>query len=290
MKILLIKCNLHHKNLSFILKCKKINFYIVENISYINKLNLEEFDCVISPCEPIDVSKYPKTKFIFGPQFSVLPTYDLLQIKGKNSVYNLLSEWVINIWKKSNLTNNLHLIALPFGVDTDKFINILPIEKKEKVLVYFKHRNKKHLYFIENYLKTNNINYELFSYDKTYNEIDYINCLQNAKYGIWIDAHESQGFALQEALSCDVPLLVWNVKSMSDEFSSTYKSDLVATTIPYWNSYCGEYFYYEHEFIEINNLFLSKLITYKPRDFILNNLSIDVCENKLIEVINNIKI
>jgi len=290
MKILFIKSQIHHKNFHFILKCKKINFYIIENVSQIHKFNLNEYDCIMSPCEPVDVTKYPKTKFIFGPQFSVLPTKSLLLIKGDNSVYNLLSEWVVNVWKKSKITNNLQFIALPFGVDTDKFIDKLPFEKKEKVFVYFKHRSITHLNLIERYLKKNNIKYELFSYDDTYDESNYITCLQKAKYGIWIDAHESQGFALQEALSCNVPLLVWNVKSMSEENGSSYKSDLIATTIPYWNEDCGEYFYHMSEFKEKYKLFLSKLIFYKPREFVLNNLSVEICENKLIEVINNIKL
>jgi hypothetical protein len=256
----------------------------------INGLNLSEFDCIISPCYPIDVSKYPKTKFIFGPQFSIFPTDSLSLIKGNNSVYNLLSEWVVKIWEKSNLTNNLKLITLPLGVDTDKFTNTLPIECRENVLVYFKHRNRNNLHFIETFLKLNGIKYELFSYDKRYDETEYVNCLKTAKYGLWIDAHESQGFALQEALSCDVPLLVWNVTSMSQEFGSTYDKSLLATTIPYWDNCCGEYFYHESEFIDKYNLFISKIDNYKPREFILNNLSIDICENKLIEQINNIKI
>jgi len=290
MKILFIKSHIHHKNLHFILNCSKINFYIVENIHCINRLNLSMFDCVFSPCDPIDVSKYPNTKFIFGPQFSVFPTENLLQIKGKNSVYNLLSEWVVNIWKQSNLTNHLNLVTLPFGVDTNKFISILPIERRENVLVYFKHRNPTHLVFIEKFLKISGIKYEVYSYDKKYDEIDYLRFLQNTKYGIWIDAHESQGFALQEALSCDVPLLVWNVTSMSDEYGSKYDNSLLATTIPYWDNKCGEYFYNDNEFINKYNLFMSKLNTYKPREYILENLSIEVCENKLIDKINNIKI
>ena len=54
----------------------------------------------------------------------------------------------------------------------------------------------------------------------------FFNYLQNSKYGIWLDAHESQGFALQEALSCNVPLLVWNISSMNQEYNSTYNNKI----------------------------------------------------------------
>jgi hypothetical protein len=290
MKILFIKSHIHHKNLHFILQCKQISFYIIDSINQLSSLDLTEFDCVYSPCHPIDVSNYPTAKFIFGPQFSIFPTDLLNQIKGNNSVYNLLSDWVVDIWSKSSFTHNLKLITLPFGVDTDKFINIKPVEQRENVLVYFKHRNKNDLLFVKKFLNLYNVKYTLFSYDDRYNEDEFVTFLQNAKYGIWIDAHESQGFALQETLSCDVPLLVWNINSMSQEYGSSYDIHLQATTIPYWNHTCGEYFYHVNELEDKFNLFLSKLNSYKPREFIINNLSVEVCENKLIELVNNLKI
>lgn len=286
MKILFIKSSVHHKNLHFILNCKQIHFYIVNSVNDIINMNLSQFDAVYSPCEPINVKKYPNTKFIFGPQFSVFPENKLNVIKGPNTVYNLLSNWVVNIWEQFPVCNNLKLITLPFGVDTDIFKDTKPVLERTNVIVYFKHRNPKELYFIENFLKYKNINYSVFSYDKKYDENDYINYLQNSKYCIWIDAHESQGFALQEALSCNVPLLVWNITSMNQEYMSNY-SNLPATTTSYWDNKCGELFYNIHEFEIIYNKFIENLNNYKPREFIIHNLSIEACENKLIEVINN---
>jgi hypothetical protein len=191
--------------------CKNIEFTIINYVDEINRFDLSTFDAVYSPCQPIDVSKYPSTKFIFGPQFSVFPENRLDIIKGPNSVYNLLSIWVTNIWQKYSICNDLKLIQLPFGVDTEKFVNTKSITEKNSVIVYFKHRNPIDLQLIEIFFKNKNISYNIFSYDTRYDEAKYLECLQNAKYCIWVDAHESQGFALQEALSCDVPLLVWNI-------------------------------------------------------------------------------
>lgn len=286
MKILFIKSCTHHKNLHFILNCKQINFCIVNSVNDITNIDLTQFDAIYSPGEAIDVSKYPNIKFIFGPQFSVFPDKRLTIIKGSKTVYNLLSNWVVDIWKKSPLCNNLNLVTLPFGVDTEKFIDNKSISEKNNVMVYFKHRNPKDLCFIEGFLKSKNINFSLFSYDKKYNENDYITNLQNSKYCIWIDAHESQGFALQEALSCNVPLLVWNVTSMNQEYGSTY-SNLKATTTSYWDNKCGEIFYDINSFEIIFDNFINNINNYNPREFILENLSTHICENKLIEFINN---
>ena len=98
MKILFIKSNTHHKNLNFILNCKKITFYIIPSEHYIDKINLSQFDAVFSPCDPIDVSKYPNTVFIFGPHFSVFPESNKLSIiKNQNSIYIQPSEWVVKL-------------------------------------------------------------------------------------------------------------------------------------------------------------------------------------------------
>ena len=140
--------------------------------------------------------------------------------------------------------------------------------------------------FLENFLRFKNISYRIFSYVDRYDENDYLDYLQNSKYGIWLDAHESQGFALEEALSCNVPLLVWNVNSMNQEYGSNY-NNIPATTIPYWDETCGEFFYDSNELNNTFENFISKLDTYKPRDFILNNLSVDICENNLIDLINH---
>ena len=74
-------------------------------------------------------------------------------------------------------------------------------------------------------------------------EDDYVECLKNAKYGIWVGRHESQGFALQEALSCDVPLLVWGVTNMNQQHNWKGCPDVPGTTIPFWDNRCGEFFH-----------------------------------------------
>jgi hypothetical protein len=287
MRVIFIKSNIHHKNLNFILNCKIINFYIINSVADFYKIDISSFDAVISPCDPINVSLYPNIKFIFGPQFSVFPDNKLTTIKGPNSVYNLLSDWVINIWRQYPICNNLRLIPLPFGVETDKFINIKPLSERNEVIIYFKHRNPYELNLVENFLKNKNISYTIFSYDKRYDEGNYLTCLQNAKYAIWIDAHESQGFALEEALSCDVPLLVWNVTSMNQEYGSNY-SNLAATTTSYWHTKCGERFYQICELEETYDRFIENIENYTPREFILENLSVETCEKKLIETIKSI--
>ena len=272
----------HPKNHNALMHYKNIKF---TKVTILNSIDLSKFDAIYSPSKPINTKLYPNTKFIFGPHFSIFPEKNKIDmISNPNTFYIQPSDWVVKLWN-DNMYSNLKIKVLPFGVETDKFTEIKPINERQKVFIYYKTRLPSELEFIKKFLNNKNINYKIFNYDTKYNEADYISYLCDSKYGIWIGRHESQGFALEEALSCNVPLFVWNVKSMNQEYKSTY-SDIPATTIPYWDERCGEYFYNINEIEDKFNSFLSKLNIYKPREYILENLSMEVCEKKFIELMS----
>lgn len=291
MKILFVNINsIHPKNLHSILNYKNISFDFINNIQDINQDNLLEYDAVYSPGYPINVSKFPNTKFIFGPHFSVFPEKNQMhEIMGKNVIYTQPSKWVVDLWNSFSICKNIRIKELPFGVDTNRFTYNKPIIERTKVFLYYKNRNENDFNQIVLFLQKNNINYKIFHYGCKYPENEYFEYLQNSKYGIWLGRHESQGFALEEALSCNVPLFVWDVRSMNQE-SGCYYDDLPGTVIPYWDERCGEYFY---DFNEIDNKFKKFLFNinnnaYKPREYILENLSMDVCEKRFINLIKEI--
>lgn len=289
MKLLYIQSTAHHKNNHAIMNYKRhFEITVINDITQLDNIDVSTFDCVFSPCCPIDVLKYPNIKFIFGPQFSVFPDEKQLQlVNAQNSVYIQPSQWVVDLWYSYNLKNNIYIC--PFGVDTTRFDQIKSIEKRDKVFIYHKRRRPEELIAVVKLLQNYNVQYEIFDYDHRYDENYYLNYLHDSKYGIWVDAHESQGFALQEAIACNVPLLVWNVTSMNQEYGSSY-GNIPATTIPYWDERCGDFFHNANELEEKYKSFVSKLDQYKPRDFIIENLSIAKCEDKLLEVINKINI
>jgi hypothetical protein len=285
-KILFVNNWLHFKNNISLRSYKNIELTEIEKIDMLDHYDLSKFDCVYSPGQPIDVNKYPNTLFIFGPHFSVFPELSQMNlIRGPNSVYIQPSDWASKTWENSNLCFNIKQRALPFGVDTERFKNIHPLNKRDRVFIYYKYRDPQLLNAIKSILSRNSINYSIFSCNAKYDETTYIEYLKHSKYGIWLGCHESQGFALEEALSCDVPLIVWNVRSMNEEYRSNYQN-IPATSIPYWDERCGEVFYNLEEFASKMPIFLSKLSTYKPREFVVQNLSMEVCEQKLINLIN----
>ena len=276
----------HHKNkigLELILK------YLNYNYKFGNINDINNFDIIYMPGYPINTANYPKKKFIFGPHFSVFPTRKLLNINNiyNNSIYIQPSEWAADAWINKGAAEFLPIIPFPFPPHTDKF---KPIEngKKDKVFIYFKRRKPEELEFLKAELDKRDVQYVIFDYVKRYNEENYLHYLQQAKYGIILGAHESQGFAIEEALSCNVPMLVWCAQTMNQEYGSRYEP-IACTSVPYWDERCGEIFYKREEFESKFDEFISKLGTYKPREYILENLSIKECAENLKRLIQEIK-
>jgi hypothetical protein len=290
-KILIIKSWLHEKNkqglatmLNYLVNSKQIE-YKVGNVN-----DIPNYDIIYSSCDVINTANYPDKKFIFGPHFSTFPNHHQLQtfqtIANKNGIYIQPSEWSAQCWRDMGAEQFLPIKSFPFPVNTNKFCP-KESEKKENIMVYFKRRTQQELEQIKTFLAEQNINnYRIFSCDQRYNEDDYLGYLQTSAYGFLLDAHESQGFAIEEALACDVPLLVWNVQTMNQENGSSYEP-ISCSSIPYWDSRCGEVFHQLSELPAAFQTFQTKLTanTYQPRQYILDNLSTEKCAERFMELI-----
>jgi hypothetical protein len=295
MKILIINNWLHHKNqIGLDMMLEYIKKYIKYDLQYkngiIEDLQDEKWDFVYSPATAIDTNLFPRTMFIFGPHFSVFPTDKLkfLNNRRRNSIYIQPSEWVKKLWCSMGAESILPVKILNFPVDTEKFNPIIENKYRNQVFIYFKRRKKDELNMIENYLKGIKLKYKLIDYEQKYEEEAYIDTLLYSKFGIILDAHESQGFAIEEALSCDVPLLVWDATSLAQEEGITFP-DFPATSIPYWDKTCGETFTKWNEFVPKFNAILNgvKRDKYKPREFILRELSVKPCAERFVKLLMN---
>lgn len=180
----------------------------------------------------------------------------------------------------------------PTGLDTDMFAAARS-ENRTQVLIYFKQRFPEELSHVENLLREKNIGYEIIRYGY-YREKDYLGSLQAAKYVIWIGRQESQGVAFQEALASDIPVLVWDVSRLGHwlpdteaektMFNSEESAFSGATAAPYFDVRCG------YKVLDREKLagFIAKMeeeyLTFRPREFVLNNLSLERQARALLEI------
>jgi hypothetical protein len=256
-----------------------------------------------SPVVIIHPFKIPENcQIVMGPQFFVVPDprNELFYFNYRNEdglhgispkgIYNCLSPWVKELYQEFIQGQIIEFAPLAFPIDTDRF-KPLRNKKTNDAIVYFKMRDPSLKNRCINILKSLNITYKLFDYSSNYKEDDYIEALQNSKYSIWIGRHESQGFALEECLSCNVPMIVLDVESMYDEYVLDGTNKLIpcytkekmgnkklkATTVSYWDERCG---------IRISSIDdLQKSIEemhveyykFEPREFVMEFLSSKPC-------------
>ena len=237
---------------------------------------------------------------LVGPNTAVLPK-DLPIFRRqlpKGSIYLHPSYWTIDIWNYFGF-NESELGSWPVGIDTNEFETI---DRKDntKVLLYFKQRDKNLLRETKAILKKLNFKYKLIHYG-FYKEEDYKKSLKECKFGIWIGCSESQGIGLQEALATNLPLIVLEAVSLFDTIPIDSKNyigydfpkeleNIKTSTAPYFDDRCG---------IKIDNLqqleksiafMLNNIREYKPRDYIVENLSLKKSAEKLVYFFSKIDV
>jgi hypothetical protein len=284
----------HHKNIDSIIRmCRKTNIEL-EFTDDFNRCTQNNYDILISNQNFFNPDLIPeKIKIIFGPQLWVIPTGDIIgklnEKYSKRCVYNSLSTWVEKYVLNICSSMVIPISQFPYAVDTEKF-SPSNEEKTLDCILYFKNRNPQILNIIKDILNTKKINHEIIIYG-SYNEENYIRSLRKCKFMVVCGTHESQGFALQEAMACNVPLVVYDCKTVFDEYGTNIFSpvkhlDLVATSVPYWSEECG---LKTTELTEVSLLIdemLNKYQTFNPRKFILENLSEEKCMNKILDYFN----
>jgi glycosyltransferase involved in cell wall biosynthesis len=268
---------------------------------YVETGNVQE--AVSTPCDVlwIPFGYLPPILFagarriVYGPHNFVFPTGKWLVADWSDypqASYNCLSEWNRAITAKclEATPARYELSALPFPVDVNAF-RPSAAEKELDCFIYVKKRRPEHLACVLEVLKEvgkslgKDLAYRIINYGEgatKYKEEDYKAVLASARYGIWVGRHESQGFALEEALSCNVPLLVWDVKQMGDEWNersgrSEYDGDYPATCIPYWSSECGLVVKEADELSTAVRAMNTLYATFRPRDYVLRRLSPIMC-------------
>lgn len=219
-------------------------------------------------------------KVVVGPNLYVSPRNVPHAIDLAKAVYLHPSRWVKDFWLDFGF-DRCPIEVWPTGIDTDEFKTA--VDDKEYVLVYFKQRSAEELNIVENALKIKNIDYKLIDYNISYKEDEYKDLLKKARYVIWLGRQESQGIALQEALSCNVPMLVcdvsyvgqWSVDQKLKDILNKEESEYTNTTsAPYFDERCG---------IKIKDLsgidgaiekMEEQFGNFRPREYVLESLNL----------------
>jgi len=268
--------------------------YMCSKVRYIF-LHLTSWSDVIRNHAEIDFLYIPKTKvtwgdlaktnvqIILGPDMFFLPEeWELTKSfnHAPNTVYLLPSPWMLEIFKEFN-NFKLPIRVAPFPI---KMFELSTITKPKEFFIYFKDRSCSELAWIETVSKlpgwTSHVLVDGHTSSETYKQ-----ALNKCRFGIWFGRAERQGFKPLEALAANVPLFVYDLKSLHDqrqEFSKMHKNKaLLATSVPYFDvKMCGKKVYDRAEFTTEFPNFVNSLADYRPRDYVLKHFSAEDCFTK----------
>jgi hypothetical protein len=176
----------------------------------------------------------------------------------------------------------------PVGIDSD---NWLPGGNKDiDLLIYDKIMwnrgvSKPPLYAaIAEFARRNALIVKDIAYG-SYTEQEYRTLLSRSRGMIFLCEHESQGIAYQECLSSGVPVLAWDQGKYLDPNRFRWgQPDIPTTSVPYFDDRCGERFKGTEDLDMKLSIFLERIkaSAYRPRDFILENLTLQSCAERFL--------
>lgn len=210
---------------------------------------------------------------LVGPNLMVLPTDD-------SSVWSYFDnfivpcKWVKDYFQTFDLTASTKFHQWAVGIDTELFSP--KRGTKSKCLVYNKRGSRQNLKLIIQTLNSLGMEYILLDYG-SYTESDLLTAGEECLFAILNTATESQGIAYQEIMSMGIPCYAIDKQTWDDQPGYNFP----ATSVPYFDERCGIKHHNFSRFAE----FLDKLSTFKPRDYILDNLTLEKCASEYIRLL-----
>lgn len=222
------------------------------------------------------------SKLLAGPNLVVLPSDCLDVITAKEiDCYLVNSDWTYKAYTDDapQLKQNCKIWAA--GVDTNYWTPNQP-KDQDQVLIYQKNAPHHLLTAINNILSENHYNAHIMSYGE-YQHSEFLENLKKSKFAVFLSQFESQGIALAEAWSTDVPTLVWN----PDKADFDGKT-LSVSSAPYLSKDTGLFFSDEYQFRCLLNEINCCLNGFKPREWVIGNMSDQVCAHHLLQIIDKL--
>jgi len=260
--------------------------------SYINK-HPGEIACILG--KPHLIFQYAwKNPIIFGPgTFSHPIEYpDIFKRYPNIQRIVVFGEWMKKMFQPAY---GKKVIASPVGTDT-QYWDIKNKSLQFDFLIYDKIRwnyaekEDELLNPLKEKLLTNNVSFHTIKYG-WYTHEELLSKLKVSKAVIFLCEHETQGLAYQQILATNTPILAWDRGGYWQD--PYYYPDKVVygpvSSVPYWDERCGMKFKSADDFNDQLMRFLTRLQEFKPRQYIMENLTLEKCAEKYLEIYQEVQ-
>jgi glycosyltransferase involved in cell wall biosynthesis len=190
-------------------------------------------------------------------------------------------------------------MSWPVGIDTEYWSPSLKNKNTGyDFLIYDKIRWEHDSYAanlidpIQKKLTDQGLTFQIIQYGN-YKPAELVDKLSQSKAVIFLCEHETQGLAYQQILATNTPILAWDRGGYWQDpyyYPEKVKFEPVSA-VPYWDERCGEKFKDIGTFDTALTLFLEKRRKglFVPRDYILENLTLEKCAEAYVKIYRDIK-
>ncbi len=219
-------------------------------------------------------------KLIVGPNMFARAYEENHLLANKNiDKYLVPSEWTRIACTQDEPAVKDTIKVWPAGVDSEYW---KPEPKKEtfQVLIYWKTESQEFCDQVKNILLNYGWQPIVIKYDH-YNHEHYKKLLNKVKFAVFLSKSESQGLALAECWSMNIPTLVWDPKEL---FYLGKHYDPV-TSCPFLTEQTGKSWKKLSELEELLTTMKSYWPEFNPREWVLDNMTDEVSASLLLEII-----
>jgi hypothetical protein len=265
--------------------------YRFNNYRYI-KDHPEEIACIIGKPQVLLEKKWGNP-IIFGAGIFSHPIDYPDLLKNHPNVKRILvpGDWMAKMFEPFYGDK---VLAWPTGIDTDEW-QPLNNQKEFDFLIYDKVRWEYEKYThelidpIKETLNRHNFSHHQIRYGQ-YGHAELKDKLSKSKAVIFLCEHETQGFAYQQILATNTPILAWERGGYwrDPAYYPTIVKYHPVSAVPYWDDKCGLRFSDVAGFEEKLTEFLDRLGYFRPRKFIMENLTLELCAQRYIDIYNQV--
>ena len=186
------------------------------------------------------------------------------------------SQWVKDLYVNKCGFSEDKVSVWPVGIELPEYER----KKEYGCLVYYKRRDEASLSKVRELLADRHIPYNVMEYGQySQNALEIL--APESDFCFVLNGTESQGIAIQEIMSYNTPMLVWDVESWEDQGPEW---SVPATSVPYWSDECGERFVNVDDMEVTFDNFYSRIGEYNPRKYVEDNLSYKKSIETLLEI------
>jgi hypothetical protein len=191
------------------------------------------------------------------------------------------SEWVVDFYRREapELTNKIRICTS--GVDPE-FWNPSPGRRRGgKAVLYWKTAPEPLCRQSEAAMRRFGLDPMLVRYGE-YDAASYRRVLDEAEVAVFLSTFETQGLALAEAWSMDVPTLVWDPRGEAEWRGRTFRS---GSSCPYLTEATGLPFHAPDDLEAALDCLSAKRDGFRPRDWVLSHMTDAICAEALYRIL-----